>query len=77
MSKQYNQILHVGDRIKCKNWKDLKATALNLSAEGYGVTCIGFSDISDDILTITAVPEQEEDTTEYDYPFNGEGGFEE
>lgn len=49
--------LHVGDRIKCRNWKDLKVTALNLSGEGYGVEVIGFADMSDDILTITALPE--------------------
>lgn len=50
-------ILEIGDRIKCKNWRDLKTTALNLSAEGYGVTVIGFQDMADDVLTITALPE--------------------
>ena len=46
--------LRVGDKIHCKNWKDLRRTALVLSTEGYGVTVIGFSDMSDNILTITA-----------------------
>lgn len=50
-------ILEIGDRIKCKNWRDLKTTALNLSSEGYGVSVIGFQDMADDVLTITALPE--------------------
>ena len=49
--------LQIGDRIHCKNWKDLRTTALQLSAEGYGVAVIGFADMSEDILTITALPE--------------------
>ena len=44
----------VGDKIKCKDWKDLRHKALLLSSEGYGVEVIGFSDMSDNILTITA-----------------------
>lgn len=52
MDKQF----HVGDRIKCRDWKDLKQSALEMSADGYGVAVIGFSDMSDDILTITALP---------------------
>lgn len=47
----------LGDRIFCKNWKDLLATALTLSGEGYGVEVIGFRDMSDNVLTITALPE--------------------
>lgn len=53
--------LRLGDRIKCKNWKDLKRTAFALASEGYGVTVIGFGDMSDDILTITALPEKPKD----------------
>ena len=53
--------LQLGDRIHCKNWKDLKRTAFNLSAEGYGVTVIGFGDMADDVLTITALPEGRND----------------
>jgi hypothetical protein len=45
---------HEGDKIQCKNWKDLRRTALILTSIGYGVSVIGFSDMSDDILTITA-----------------------
>ena len=52
-----DRTLHLGDRIKCKNWKDLKKTAFALASEGYGVTVIGFSDMSEDILTIIALPE--------------------
>lgn len=50
-------ILEIGDRIKCKNWQDLRITALHLSAEGYGIAVVGFADMSDDVLTITALPE--------------------
>lgn len=53
--------LEVGDRIKCKNWQDMKITALNLSAEGYGIAVIGFSDLQENILTITALPEGSEE----------------
>ena len=52
-----NRQLNIGDRIHCKNWKELRQVALSLSAEGYGVAVIGFADMSDDILTITALPE--------------------
>lgn len=49
--------LQIGDRIHCNSWQDLRITALNLSAEGYGVAVIGFADMSENILTITALPE--------------------
>lgn len=45
---------HCGDKIQCKKWKELRKTALILSSIGYGVSVIGFSDMSDNILTITA-----------------------
>lgn len=45
---------NVGDKIQCKDWKDLRTKALILSTYGYGVSVVGFSDMSDDILTITA-----------------------
>ena len=50
--------LQLGDKIHCKNWRDLKRTAFSLSTEGYGVEVIGFSDMSENILTITALPEE-------------------
>ena len=53
--------LRLGSRIKCHNWKDLKNYALALSAEGYGVAVYGFQDMSDNVLTITAEPWEEED----------------
>lgn len=64
MRPERQQDLKFGDRIRCKNWKDLLTTALSLSAEGYGVSVIGFADMSDDILTITAVPEKHDDQLE-------------
>lgn len=51
--------LEIGDRIKCRNWNDLRTTALQLSAEGYGIAVVGFSDMSDNVLTIEALPEKE------------------
>lgn len=56
--------MKLGDRIYCASWRDLKNTALQLSSEGYGVTVIGFSDMSDNILTITALPEHKEGQNE-------------
>ena len=55
-----NRQLNIGDRIRCKNWKELRQVALSLSAEGYGVSVLGFADMSDDVLTITALPEGSE-----------------
>lgn len=51
--------LEIGTRIKCKSWRELKNYALCLSSEGYGVTVIGFADMSDNVLTITALPDKE------------------
>ena len=50
----------VGDRLYCRTWKDLQKQALLLSSEGYGVSVIGFGDMSDNVLTITAEKEGEE-----------------
>ena len=50
MSKEF----HYGDKIQCKSWKELRRKALILSSIGYGVSVVGFSDMSDNILTITA-----------------------
>ena len=55
-----NRNFELNERIHCKSWQDLRTTALILSSKGYGVAVIGFSDMSDDILTVTAVPESEE-----------------
>lgn len=52
--------LQPGDRIHCHSWKDLRNTAFHLSSEGYGVGVIGFSDMSDNILTVTDLPKEEE-----------------
>lgn len=46
----------VGDKIRFFSWKGLYKQALLLSAFGYGVAVIGFSDMSENVLTITAVP---------------------
>ena len=55
-----NRDFEKGEKIHCKSWCDLRTTALILSSKGYGVAVIGFSDMSDDILTVTEVPEEKE-----------------
>ena len=49
----------VGDRIEYVFPAVLKRTAFNLSSRGYGVAVIGFRDIEEHVLTVTAVPEEE------------------
>lgn len=49
----------VGDEIHFKSWNQLKAQALKLSSMGYGVGVIGFENMSNNILTITELPEKE------------------
>ncbi|MBR4490052.1 hypothetical protein IKP13_05390 [bacterium] len=56
MEKEKKSFLKVGDRIHCRSWKDLKSSAFQMSAEGYGVSIIGFGDMSENVLTVTAVP---------------------
>ncbi|MBR6507461.1 MAG: hypothetical protein IKT37_07680 [Clostridia bacterium] len=50
--------LKIGDKLRCKSWKELKRIAFHLSSEGYGVQVIGFHDMSENILTIAALPER-------------------
>ena len=52
-----------GDKIRCLSSRDLRQRALNLSSNGYGVAVIGFRDIDEHILTITALPEDRRDET--------------
>ena len=47
----------LGHKILCLSSRDLRLRALNLSSNGYGVAVIGFKDIDEHILTITALPE--------------------
>ena len=48
----------LGDRIHFQTWKELKRRALDLSSHGYGVSVIGFGDMSSNVLTITSLPEE-------------------
>ena len=52
--------LNVGDKIHFKSWKKLLATALDLSSLGYGVAVLGFADMSENVLTVTALPTEGE-----------------
>ena len=56
-------VLNLGDKIHCKDNRDLRRWALQLSSEGYGVAILGYHDIYQHILTVTALPigEEEED----------------
>jgi len=60
MSELASQLedIHVGKRISCRTWHDLRVKALYLSSIGYGVAVNGFKDMSDNVLTITALPEE-------------------
>ena len=49
-----------GQKIHFVTWKSLMGEALRLSSLGYGVAVIGFSDMSENILTITELPKGEE-----------------
>lgn len=46
----------VGDKVRFLSWKSLLRKAFQLSSFGYGVAVIGFSDMSENVLTITALP---------------------
>lgn len=58
--KDKDYTYQVGDRIHFKRWRDLLEKALVLSSVGYGVGVIGFGDMSENVLTITALPERKE-----------------
>ena len=64
MNKQYQK----GEKIHFRTWSELKRGAFKLSTLGYGVIVAGFSDMSDNILTILEVPNDGAgiDRTEHD-----------
>ena len=53
------QRLEIGDTIACSNMRELKTLATNLTNKGYGVECKGWEGIRQCKLTITKVPEEE------------------
>ena len=57
--KQYE----VGDKIECATFQKMKWMAFRLSSKGYGVAVIGLHDIEEHTLTITEVPEGEDNGT--------------
>ena len=57
--KQYE----VGDKIECNTFQKMKWMAFRLSSKGYGVAVIGLHDIEEHTLTITEVPEGEDNGT--------------
>lgn len=52
-----DSILQIGDKIQCKDARDLRRWALNLSSEGYGIGILDYHDIYEHVLTIMALPE--------------------
>ena len=65
MTKMYDALeklgvkIQEGAKIPCESFRDLRHWALTLSSLGYGIAVIGFHDIYENILTVTAVPEDE------------------
>lgn len=51
----------IGQRLHFKSHRLLMSMALYLSSEGYGVAIFGYHDMYENILTITALPEEEGD----------------
>ena len=58
-SKKMPKSLQIGDRIRCKNNRDLRHTAFVLSSDGYGIAILGYCDLMDYVLTITELPDNE------------------
>ena len=50
-----------GDRLPCNTWTNLKRFAFYLTVEGYEVGVMGFKDMLDNVLTITALRKEEYD----------------
>ena len=59
--KKYDYKFNIGDKLFFNSWKALLDMAFKLSAEGYGVSVIGFADMAENVLTITALPERGSD----------------
>ena len=56
------QRFEIGSRVICKSWKDLLHAALMLTSKGYKIeieSLIGSMDMTEIVLTITALPEKE------------------
>jgi len=60
IKKKLEDAYEVGDRIHFDTWRELLNRAFALSSVGYGVAVLGFSDMADNVLTITALPERKE-----------------
>ena len=48
----------IGDKLKFKSWKRLRRRAMDFAANGFDVAVIGVSDMTDNILTITDLPQE-------------------
>ena len=53
--------LSIGSRLESVTFTEMKRKAFRLNSQGYGVSIIGFSDIEDHVLTITALPERSDE----------------
>lgn len=51
----------IGQKLCFKSHKALMSMALYLSSEGYGIALLGYHDMYEHILTITALPKEEGD----------------
>lgn len=60
MESNEREQLYEGQRLAFHSYGDLKRAALVLSSKGYGVAVLGFSDLSEHILTVTALPDKGE-----------------
>ena len=60
MKRDLSTDYKIGDEIECLSSRDLRQKALSLSAKGYGVAVIGFYNINEHVLTVTALPENKE-----------------
>ena len=51
--------LKVGDIIRCKDWKAVRRTMLELAAKGYTCEVKGWEQMQTNTFTITGIPEVE------------------
>lgn len=58
--KRTERLFSLGDKITCKSNREMRNVALLLSSDGYGVAILGYSNLVENTLTITAMPKEAE-----------------